>query len=79
VRYVAEHNVGVLGASAVAVAKDMNAHQDNLGDVCDARANIRLIDEFLLQDLPKPIVRDLERMRAQNVAFLRNALKSGEA
>ena len=79
VRYVAEHNVGVLGASAVTVAKDMNAHQDNLGDVCDARANIRLIDEFLLRDLPKPIVRDLERMRAQNVAFLRNALKSGEA
>jgi hypothetical protein len=56
----------------------MNAHQDDLGEVCDARANIRLIDEFLLRDLPKSIVRDLTRMRAQNVEFLRNALNASE-
>jgi phosphohistidine phosphatase SixA len=78
VRYTAEQFAAVLGPDASTVAEGMNAHQDDLGEVCDARANIRLIDEFLLRDLPKSIVRDLNRMRAQNVEFLRNALKSGE-
>ena len=77
-RYVAEHNVDILGADAVAIAEGMNAHQDSLGEVCDARANIRLIDEFLLRDLPKSVVRDLMRMREQNVAFLRSALHESE-
>ncbi len=74
-RYVAEHNVGILGADAVGIAEGMTAHQDSLGDVCDARANIRLIDEFLGRDLPKSVVRDLMRMREQNVAFLRGVLE----
>jgi CHAD domain-containing protein len=78
VRYTAEQFAGVLGPDASTVAEGMNAHQDDLGEVCDARANIRLIDEFLLRDLPKSIVRDLNRMRAQNVEFLRNALKASE-
>lgn len=77
-RYVAEHNEDILGEDAVTIAKDMNAHQDNLGEICDARANIRLIDEFLLKDLSKSVVRDLNRMRDQNVTFLCDALKIEE-
>lgn len=78
-RYVAEFNEGILGSDAVEIARGMTAHQDYLGDVCDARANIRLISEFLREDLPKPVVRDLTRMRAQNEAFLSSALKAGTA
>lgn len=75
-RYVAEFNAGILGSDALDIAKGMMAHQDSLGDVCDARANIRLIDEFLRRDLPKPVVKDLARMRKQNAVFLRKALKA---
>ena len=78
-RYVAEFNAGVLGADAVDIARGMTAHQDILGDVCDARANIRLISEFLRKkDLPKPVRRDLSKMREQNEDFLRSALKASE-
>ena len=78
-RYVAEFNESILGADAVDIAKGMMAHQDNLGDVCDARANIRLISEFLRRDLPEPVVWDLTLLRAQNEAFLYSALKASEA
>lgn len=74
-RYVAEFNESILGADAVDIAKGMMAHQDNLGDVCDARANIRLISEFLRRDLPEPVVWDLTLMHAQNETFLYSALK----
>lgn len=73
-RYVAERNEGILGADTVDIAKGMTAHQDNLGDVCDARANIRLIGEFLQRDLPEPVVRDLTRIREQNEAYLKSVL-----
>lgn len=78
-RYVAEHYKAILGSDAVEIAADMNAHQDNLGDVCDARANIRLIDEFSQLRLPKPVKKDLKRMRAQNEAFLHDALNACDA
>lgn len=78
-RYVSEFNVGILGEDAVGIAKDMMAHQDILGDVCDARANIRLISEFLERDLPKPVKRDLTSMRAENEAFLQSVLKEDQA
>lgn len=54
-------------------------HQDFLGDVCDARANIRLIGEFLQRDLPEPVRQDLTAMRTQNEKFLDQALKAGKA
>lgn len=79
VRYVAQFNAGILGAGAVDIAKSMNAHQDILGDVCDARANIRLTSEFLQRDLPKPVVRDLTRMREQNEVLLQDALRAAGA
>ena len=69
-RYVAELNAGLLGADTVDVAKGMTAHQDNLGDVCDARANIRLIDGFLQQDLPETVKQELVQIRLQNEALL---------
>ncbi len=75
-RYVAEYNVGILGADAVDIAKGMTAHQDYLGDVCDARANIRLMNEFLKRDLPKTVRRELKQMRAQNEDILRELLKA---
>jgi CHAD domain-containing protein len=78
-RYVAEFNESILGTDAVDIARGMMAHQDNLGDVCDARANIRLISEFLQRDLPEPVVWDLTLMRAQNETFLYSALKADEA
>lgn len=71
VRYVAELAADTLGPDAVDVAKDMTAHQDTLGDVCDARANIRLTSEFLQQDLPKPVAKGLVRLRKQSEAILR--------
>ena len=69
----------ILGEDAVEIAKGMMAHQDTLGDVCDARANIRLISEFLQRDLPEPVVWDLTLMRAKNETFLYSALKADEA
>lgn len=75
-RYVAEQNGELLGADAVGIAQGMTAHQDHLGDVCDARANIRLIDEFLQRDLPDIVVCELNLMRAQNETFLYSTLKS---
>lgn len=73
-RYVSEANEGILGADAVSVAASMTSHQDTLGDVCDARANIRLIDEFLQNDLPDMAVCELNLMRAANETFLYSTL-----
>ena len=73
-RYVAELYANILGADAMDVAKDMTAHQDGLGDICDARANIRLIDEFLKQELPESVRRVLIHLRTQNESFLCDAL-----
>ena len=78
-RYVAEHYGDILGPDAVGIAKGMMAHQDNLGDICDARANIRLINEFLQQDLSDTLVAELKRMRAQNEDFLMRALEHKES
>lgn len=76
VRYVAEYCPAVLGPDAVDIAKAMTSHQDTLGDVCDARANMRLMDEFLRRDLPKSVARELRAMRAQSEAQLEAALKA---
>ena len=76
VRYVAERAKNVLGKDAVDVAKSMNAHQDDLGAICDARANIRLIDELLQQDVPDPVARELGLMREQNESLLSNAFEA---
>ena len=78
VRYVAELASNTLGPDAVDVAKNMTAHQDALGDVCDARVNIRLTSEFLLRDLPKPVKKGLIRLRKQNEAILCELLESSE-
>ena len=75
-RYVSELNKDILGDDAVGIAKGMTAHQDELGDVCDARANIALISEFLEQDLPESVAIELKLLRAQNEAYLYAALKS---
>ena len=76
IRYVSELNEGILGADAVDIARGMKARQDALGDICDARANIRLIDGFLQRDLPEVVVRELASMRDRNESFLASILKS---
>lgn len=77
-RYVAEHAYDTVGSDAVDIAKAMTAHQDTLGDVCDARANIRLLSEFLQRDLPKPVARELAQMKEENEALLKSLLKAHE-
>lgn len=77
-RYVAENCDDVLGADAVSIAKGMEAHQDSLGDVCDARANIRLISEFLQLDLPERVVWELNLLRAQHETYLYGMLLSSK-
>ena len=69
----------ILGPDAVEIAKGMMAHQDHLGEVCDARANIRLINEFLERKLPETLVWELTLLRAQNETFLYSTLKASEA
>ena len=76
VRYVAEYGTDFLGPDAEDVAKTMTAHQDILGDVCDARANIRLLSEFLQRDLPKPVAKELAQMREENEATLKHLLET---
>lgn len=75
-RYVAEANGELLGADAVDIAKGMKARQDDLGDMCDARVNIRLINELLQQDLPRIVVCELNLMHAQNEMYLYETLRS---
>ncbi|MBP3893353.1 MAG: CHAD domain-containing protein [Atopobiaceae bacterium] len=78
-RYVAEFNEAILGTDAIEIAESMMSHQDNLGDKCDARANIRLVGEFLQNDLQRPLAWELTMIRAQNEIFLYNALRESEA
>ena len=78
-RYVAELCQHILGPDAVDIAKGMMAHQDDLGAVCDARANIRLINELLSRNVPEPVVWELNLLRAQNEAFLYTTFKASEA
>ena len=78
-RYVSEYCQDILGPDAVQIALGMMAHQDKLGDVCDARANIRLIDESLGRRLPKAAARELKSLRAENETFLYTTLKDADA
>ena len=77
-RYVAEYAYDAVGSDAVDITKAMTAHQDTLGDVCDARANIRLLSEFLQRDLPKPVAKELAQMKEENEALLKSLLKAHE-
>ena len=77
-RYVSERFQAVVGADAAEIAKGMMAHQDDLGDVCDARANIRLIQEFLQSDLPDVVVWELNLLRARNEEYLYAVLRADE-
>ena len=78
-RYVSEYCQDILGPDAVQIALGMMAHQDKLGDVCDARANIRLIDESLGRRLPKAAARELKSLRAENETSLYTTLKDADA
>jgi CHAD domain-containing protein len=71
---VAELCADLLGSDAVDAAKDMTAHQDDLGDICDARANVRLIDEFLERDLSASVRQELLLLRARNEGYLNDVL-----
>lgn len=79
VRYVAEGLGDLLGEDAVDIAKGMEARQDDLGDVCDARVNIRLVGELLRRDLPEAVALDLNLTRARNEVFLYETLRKNVA
>ncbi len=74
VRYNAEKFSDIIGGDAVGIAKDMTAHQDNLGAICDARVNIDIVNSFLEQDLPPEISRELALLRTENEDYLRDTL-----
>jgi CHAD domain-containing protein len=65
----------VLGADAADIARHMNDHQDDLGAVCDARANINLVNEFLNRDLDKSLAHELKKIKNENQDVLFNILK----
>ena len=76
VRYDAEKFSSLVGDDAVSIARDMTAHQDNLGAICDARVNIDIINGFEMESLPEPIAWDLALLRAQNETFLYTTLRN---
>jgi phosphohistidine phosphatase SixA/CHAD domain-containing protein len=78
IRYIAEFCERMLGADAVDIARDMMAHQDSMGDLCDARANIELIGKLLERDLPERVRWELKLMRAQNETSLYETLKADD-
>jgi hypothetical protein len=46
-----------------------------LGAVCDARANINLVNEFLKRDLDKSLAHELKKIKNENQDVLFNILK----
>ncbi|MBQ9042361.1 MAG: CHAD domain-containing protein [Eggerthellaceae bacterium] len=76
VRYDAEKFKTLIGDDAVGIAKDMTAHQDNLGAICDARVNIDIINGFDIASLPDVVAWDLALLRAQNETFLYTTLRN---
>ncbi len=76
VRYDAEKFKALIGEDAVDIAKDMTAHQDNLGAICDARVNIDIINGLDLESLPDAVAWDLALLRAQNETFLYTTLRN---
>lgn len=78
VRYSAENFGAFLDEGAVTVAKRMVKMQDGLGAVCDARVNLAIIDGFPRKKLSEQANAALDALRAQNAAFLEQALSAGE-
>ncbi len=76
VRYDAEKFKALVGDDAIDVAKNMTAHQDNLGAICDARVNIDIVNELADADVPEPVAWDLALLRAQNETFLYTTLRN---
>ena len=77
VRYAAENFKDLIGDDAPGIAKGMQAHQDDLGAICDARVNIDIINGMEKRDdLPEPIAWDLALLRAENETFLYTTLRN---
>ena len=76
VRYAAERFGDLIGPEAADVAEDMKAVQDRLGALCDARVNVELVDSFPTDGLSERALWDLKLLRAQNEAFVLNALRN---
>ena len=75
VRYAAEQFGGFIGEEAVETATRMEAAQDRLGALCDARVNVELVDSFPREGLSEHALWDLGLLRAQNEAFILNTLR----
>ena len=77
VRYDAERFEDLLGEDALAIAQGMEAHQDELGAICDARVNIDIIGGIDTSGLPDQVAQEIAALRAQNQDFLDAALREG--
>ena len=78
VRYCAERFAELIGDDAIDIAKSMEAHQDDLGAICDARVNIDIVDSLAAQAPTEPIAWDLALLRAQNETFLYTKLRDAK-
>ena len=75
VRYDAEQFSALLGDDAVSIAEAATVHQDDLGAICDARVNIRLIRSFEERELPDSVAWGFALLRAQNETALYTILR----
>ena len=78
VRYAAERFGALVGdaeAAAADVASEMEAVQDRLGALCDARVNVGIVDEFSRNDLPDEARWALSLLRARNEQFIYETLR----
>ena len=79
VRYDAEQFESLLGEDVVDIAKGMVEHQDDLGAICDARVEIRIIDDMVARGVPEQVEQGLALMRKKYEDCLESALESSGA
>lgn len=71
-RYAAENVSGLPEEEAADAAEEMKRIQERLGELCDARVNADIIEEFPVDGLSIEAKRDLEILRARNLEYVRS-------
>ena len=67
-RYVTSTMPDLLGDTAAQIGAEARAVQDRLGDLCDARANVEIIEGIPAERLSETAAAELVRLRAQERA-----------
>jgi CHAD domain-containing protein/phosphohistidine phosphatase SixA len=75
VRYVGENFKDLLSEDALAVSRKAVAEQDRLGELCDARVDLVIFDEFPRDILSERAQWDLNLLRAETEEFLYTTLR----